>query len=74
MQNMRTRESEQEFFRWLLELGNGTLTAPSMPGVIEIPVTCAVSFNREEVYGDMSGTEDVSDRVIFYPPMTIAYR
>lgn len=41
--------------------------SPSIPGVIEIPVTCAVSFNREEVYGDMFGTEDVSDRVILSP-------
>ena len=37
---MRTNQEEQEFSKWLLELGNGTLMAvlePPMRDIIEIP-------------------------------------
>ena len=40
---MRTNQGEQEFSKWLLELGNGTLIAdlePPMRDIIEIPDLC----------------------------------
>ena len=39
-QNMHTNQEEQEFSKWLLELGNGTLIAdlePPMRDIIPIP-------------------------------------
>ena len=39
-QNMHTNQEEQEFSKWLLELGNGILMAdlePPMRDIIEIP-------------------------------------
>ena len=42
---MRTNQGEQEFSKWLLELGNGSLIAdldPPMRDIIEIPDLCVV--------------------------------
>ena len=53
-QNMRAREDEQDFSRWLLELGNGTLIAniqPPQRDIIEIPGPCIVKdlFGRRNI-------------------------
>ena len=42
---MRTNQEEQEFSKWLHELGNGTIMAdldPPMRDIIEIPNLCVV--------------------------------
>ena len=53
---MRTNQGEQEFSKWLLELGNGTLMAdlePPMRDIIEIPDLCVV---RESIVYELFGT------------------
>ena len=35
--NMHTNQEKQEFSKWLLELGNGTLIADLEPPIIPIP-------------------------------------
>ena len=70
MQNMRTNNGEQEFSKWLLELGNGTLIAdldPPMSDIIEIPDLCIV---RESIVYELFAnitSEERCRRVILSP-------
>ena len=62
-QNMHTNQGEQEFSKWLLELGNGTLIAdldPPMRDIIEIPDLCVV---RESIVYDYLPTLQVKKGV-----------
>ena len=69
-QNMRTNQGEQEFSKWLLELGNGTLMAdlePPMRDIIEIPDLCVV---RESIVYELFAnitSEERCRRVILSP-------
>ena len=70
MQNMRTDQEEQEFSKWLLELGNGTLIADidtPMRDIIEIPDLCIV---RESIVYELFAnitSEERCRRVILSP-------
>ena len=69
MQNMHTNQEEQEFSKWLLELGNGTLIADlGLPmRDIEIPDLCIV---RESIVYELFAnitSEERCRRVILSP-------
>ena len=67
---MRTRPCEQEFARWLIQLGNGTLKADidtEVADIVEIPPSCTVQDSLiEEVYSNAS-VDDIHYRVILSP-------
>ena len=67
---MRTSQGEQEFSKWLLELGNGTLIAdldPPMIDIIEIPDLCVVRKSIVyELFANIT-SEERCRRVILSP-------
>ena len=68
-QNMRTNQGEQEFSKWLLELGNGTLITDLGPPMREIPDLCIV---RESIVYELFANitnEERCRRVIVYLSM-----
>ena len=65
---MRAQEDEQDFSRWLLELGNGTLIAniqPPQRDIIEIPGPCIVKDSLvEEVFANTTSEERCSHVIL----------
>lgn len=65
--NMRSRPGEQEFSRWLLELGNGNLTSDIEVDTIDIPPSMIVTGSLiEAIYQDTT-TEEKCSRIILSP-------
>ena len=66
--NMRANADEQEFSRWLLDLGNGEIQCEgcSIPESVEIPSECHVLFDGiiDAVFPDVSDPRAVSKKVI----------
>ena len=69
--NMRTQTDQQDFARWLLELGNGTLQCPDtpLPDMVEIPSKCNVSQGdiTDDVFTDMTDPVAIANTVILTP-------
>jgi hypothetical protein len=69
--NMRTGEDQQDFARWLLELGNGTLPCENVavPNLIEIPHDCNIVHEDiiDEVFTDMTDPKAITNTVILTP-------
>jgi hypothetical protein len=69
--NMRTGADQQDFARWLLELGNGTLQCETVavPNLIEIPQDCNIVQQDiiGKVFPDMSNPKAITNTVILTP-------
>ncbi|CAF1593789.1 unnamed protein product [Didymodactylos carnosus] len=69
-QNMRTRPGEEQFSKWLIQLGNGELTSNDYDE-IELPRSCILDSNLvDEIFGQYISPEDIStlcNRTILCP-------
>ena len=69
--NMRTDADQQEFARWLLQLGNGNLKsqASPVPDLVEIPPQCNVACRDiiDDIFNDMSAPHAMANTVVLTP-------
>jgi hypothetical protein len=68
--NMRAEADQQEFARWLLDLGNGTLQCQNspVPDTIEIPQASNISQDIvRDVFSNMETVTDIANTVILTP-------
>jgi hypothetical protein len=68
--NMRAEVDQQEFARWLLDLGNGTLQCENSPSPDTIQIPQASNISRDivrDVFGDIASHRDIANTVILTP-------